>query len=154
MLPPASDVSSRHPAAVKYPSVVPLARSPALLLAIGLVHLMPVASVLAAGVPLWIFWLVVPLCVSSLGRECLVAVRLRNASLRPHSAGAQLTSSGQILEGRTLPSSVDMGALIVLHWQAEAGGKVQRFALLRDAFPAEDWRVLKIWLRWSVMRQA
>ncbi|MDB5814583.1 MAG: hypothetical protein JWN23_1700 [Rhodocyclales bacterium] len=45
-----------------------------------------------------------------------------------------------------------MGALIILHWQADAGGKLQRYALLRDAFTAEDWRVLKVWLRWSVTK--
>ncbi|MDB5888014.1 MAG: hypothetical protein JWM03_886 [Rhodocyclales bacterium] len=43
-----------------------------------------------------------------------------------------------------------MGALIILHWQADAGGKLQRYALLHDAFTAKDWRVLKVWLRWSV----
>jgi hypothetical protein len=73
--------------------------------------------------------------------------------LRPHAEGAQLILAEQSSEGRVLPSSVEMGALVVLHWQAEADRRTQRFALLRDAFSAEDWRKLKVWLRWSVLKQ-
>jgi hypothetical protein len=141
------------PAFIKYPSVVPLARSPALLLAIGLVHFMPAASVWGAAVPARVSGLVIVLCVLSAVREISLTRRLREISLRPHAEGAQLVSAGQISEGRVLRSSVDMGALVVLHWRAETDGSVQRFALLRDAFSAEDWRKLKVWLRWAVLRQ-
>jgi hypothetical protein len=124
------------------------------LLAIGVVHLMPLASVFGVGVPAWVRGVVCLLCVVSMVRECRAAMRLRTESLRPHADGAQLLSPALVLNGRVLPSSVDMGALLVLHWQGEAGGKPQRFTLLRDAFSAEEWRVLKVWLRWSVMPQA
>ncbi|HSD36135.1 MAG TPA: protein YgfX [Rhodocyclaceae bacterium] len=147
-------LAAEAPAIVTYPSVIPLARSPALLLAVGLVHLMPMASVFGTGVPVWVRWVVCVFCAASLARECRAVMRLRKESLRPHSDGAQLLLSGQELDGRVLPSSVDMGALVVLHWQAEMGGRLQRFTLLRDAFSAEEWRVLKVWLRWSVMPQA
>jgi hypothetical protein len=136
---------------VKPPAAIPLAWSPLLCLAIGLAHAVPLASVFSESVPGWIRWAVVPLCLASAIRSSFVAMRLRKASLRPHSEGVKLILHNDELEGRMLPSSVDMGALIVLHWQADAGGKVQCYALLRDAFTAEAWRGLKVWLRWSVI---
>jgi len=136
---------------VKPPAAIPLAWSPLLCLAIGLAHVFPLASAFFESVPAWVRWIVIPLCFASAIQSVFIAKRLRNASLRPHSEGAQLILHNAALEGRMLPSSVDMGVLIVLHWQADAGGKIQRYALLRDAFTAEDWRVLKIWLRWSVI---
>ncbi|MDB5799808.1 MAG: hypothetical protein JWL63_747 [Rhodocyclales bacterium] len=136
---------------VKPPATIPFAWSPLLCVAIGLAHIFPLASVLAESVPGWVRWAVVPLCLVSAMQSGFVAMRLRNARLCPHSEGAKLILPDAVLEGRMLPSSVDMGALIVLHWQADAGGKVRRYALLRDAFTAEDWRTLKVWLRWSIM---
>ncbi|MEC5388260.1 hypothetical protein VVD49_21185 [Uliginosibacterium sp. H3] len=138
----------------KYPSRISLARSSALWLAIGLVHLMPLASMLGAGVPLWVRCLVIVLCLVSIQRELRTARRLREASLRPHAEGAQLLVGERVFEGRVLPTSVDMGPLLILHWQAEMGGRQRRFALLRDAFSAEEWRVMKLWLHWSVMSQS
>ena len=115
---------------------------------------MPLVSVFGAGVPLWVRSTVCLLSVASIARECSTGIRLRQESLRPHSDGAQLLLPEQTLEGRVLPSSLDMGALVVLHWQAEGGSKLQRFTLVRDAFSAEEWRVLKVWLRWSVLSPA
>jgi len=140
---------------VKSPAVVSLAWSPLLCAAISLAHIVPLASVFVEGVPDWVRWSVIILCMLSAVRAWHIAARLRKSVLRPHAEGALLEwHSGEMLEGRVLSSSVDRGVLIVLHWRAEGSGQLQRFALLRDAFSAEDWRVLKIWLRWSIMKQA
>ena len=140
---------------MKPPAVVPLAWSPLLCAAIGFTHIIPFASVFAEGVPGWVRWCVIIFCLISGGCTWHIAALLRSGTLHPHAEGAQLIwHAGEALEGRLLSSSVDKGPLIVLHWRAEEGRQTQYFALLRDAFSTEDWRVLKVWLRWSIMKQA
>lgn len=125
-----------------------------LCLAIGCIHLLPIAAAFGVGVPVQLSWLVVLLCLGSAGRAMLIARSLRRVHLRPHAEGAQLLTPDGSHEGRVLSSSVDFGPLVVLHWQAEAGAKTHYYPLLRDAFCAEDWRLIKVWLRWSVIAQA
>lgn len=120
---------------------------------VGLAHLIPLASLFAEGVPVWVRCLIALLSLISGVNVWRIALSLHKAVLRPNAEGAQLLLPDRMVEGRVLPSSVDMGSLVVLHWQEHPVGKVRRYALLRDAFSAAEWRVLKVWVRWSVMKQ-
>jgi hypothetical protein len=139
---------------MKIPASIPLGWSPALMAATVLAHLSPPICVLAKAVPFPAVSLVAALSLVSAIYTASRWQHLRRCVLRPHAQGAQLIDGETVLEGRLLPSCVDMGSVLVLHWQGEASDKVRYFALGRDAFSAEEWRVLRIWLRWSITAQS
>lgn len=76
--------------------------------------------------------------------------RLRMAQLRPHQDGVSLVHGALVRRGRVLPESLVLGPLVVLHWLPEAGGRIERFCLLRDGFDADSWRQLCVWVRWAL----
>ncbi|GAA5168287.1 hypothetical protein [Viridibacterium curvum] len=101
-----------------------------------------VPRVLASGVWVvtpWILWL-----------SCRVGWRLRGACLKPDEDGAVLEVAGRPRRGRVLADSLVLGYCVVLVWVPEAGGRAERFCLLRDGFDVEAWRQLKIWVRWTL----
>ena len=136
------------------PRSISLEWSPALWLATIFVHVLVAASVLPAEVPIWARLLVWAGCAISLVANVRHAISLRSAALRPAEEGAVLRVGAVELQGRVLPDSVSVGSLIVLRWLPEGGGRVRRFCLLRPGFAAEEWRQLKIWLRWRVQSSA
>jgi hypothetical protein len=133
------------------PRSIPLKWSPALWLATIVVHALPLLACLPAEVPRWM-GLVVLAGVSVSAVAVLHSARRAQVSvLRPDSDGALLEIAEHRLRGRVLSASLDLGWLVILHWQPEGGGSRKYFCLLRDGFAVEDWRQLKLWVRWGLV---
>jgi hypothetical protein len=139
---------------VNIPRSISLEWSPALWLATIFVHALVATSVLPAEVPTWARVLVWAGCTISLGANVRHAISLRSAVLCPAEEGATLRLGAVELQGRVLRDSLSAGGLIVLHWLPEGGGRVRYFCLLKPGIAAEEWRQLKIWLRWRVQSSA
>lgn len=137
---------------MKAPRSIPLKWSPALRLATIFIHVVVALATAPAEVPLWAGICVWAGCLISAVR-CLQMERFARAtSLLPDESGVALLKSEGRQAGQLLISSVEMGCLVVLHWQPERG-ESRRFVLLCDGFGREAWRELKVWLRWRVLAQ-
>ena len=131
--------------------IIPLRYSPALCVAVLATHLLPLLLV-------WLIYLPGPVAVGvtllvllSAAQHGYMAYRRKAWRLLLHAAGhAQLQHSlpEPPEDICLLEQSRDLGWLIVVCWQPQAGGRVQRFALCRDGMPADAWRKLRVSLRW------
>lgn len=131
--------------------IIPLRYSPALRAALLATHLFPLVFVWLAHLAMPISVGVSLLLAGSAFWQLYVIRRRRGWRLLLHAAGhAQLQYSlaQTPAEIHLLSETRDLGWLIVLCWQSEAGGRVERFALCSDGLPAEVWRKLRISLRW------
>lgn len=114
-----------------------------------LAHGVPLACLIADGVPGWARLLV------SLGAGASALWQFRRVqSLRQQRV--IVLSSGEACLHMPLgcvqielqAGSVDLGWLIVLRWRELETGRYARVALTREAFEAEDWRALRRCVRW------
>ncbi|GAB4063780.1 protein YgfX [Uliginosibacterium sediminicola] len=139
---------------IEAPRSIPLEWSPALKLATIFVHLLPLVCSVPESVPAWCRALVGLLCSISAIRCVLRLRRLRGAVLLPDESGALFMRGALRQRGLVLPGSHGMGPFLVLHWQPESGASAQHFVLMRDAFSAQAWRQLQVWLRWRIQTGA
>jgi toxin CptA len=123
-----------------------------------LAHIAALAVMLFVNIPLW-----VPLiAAAALAVHLLVVIRRQALLLTPDAAAAI-----EIRSDNTLAVQVRGGAwneyavlgntyvspyLTVLNLQQTDGHAVRRITLLPDSLDAEDFRKLRVWLRWKEAR--
>lgn len=131
--------------------IVPLRHSPFLCAALLAAHLLPLLAVWLSHLSVFEAAGVTVLVAISAGIHLCRVRRRHGWRLLLHAAGhAQLqrTLAQPPVDVLLLTESRDLGWLIVLCWQPEGSGQVERFALCRDGMPAETWRKLRVSLRW------
>lgn len=133
------------------PVVLALRWSPALRAALVFMHLLPVFVVCSAGVSVFLCGGVSAVAAVSALWSWHAARQARFRHIVLHASG-----DAELLEARVASApilvrstSVDLGWLVVLHWLPFSGGRTQRTVLCRDAYPVEDWRALRRWVRWQ-----
>lgn len=136
------------------PPVVPLRLSPSLRIGAVLAHVMPLSALLAPEVPGWARMLVCVIVAASAWRGYRHVRRIHDDHLRLKTEGApELSHASNAAAAEVLPSSTDMGPLIVLHLR-DGDGRIHRYPLTPDGMDAEQWRGLKIWFRWRAKNAA
>lgn len=130
------------PAAPLSISLVPSHR---LLLVQALAHLAAAAAVLASHIPSWTAALLLLLIGASLARwrrpPAVSALVLRGDG-RMETVGADGTASEAAVHSHT----VVLPFLVVLLYRQQ--GRLRALTLFADSLSAEDFRQLRLWLRW------
>ncbi len=130
------------------------------LLAIQLAaHLVAAVAVLASGIPGWLMATLLALVGASLARMRgsmpVTGLILRgDGSLATVGAdGDPKGVQGQATEATVHPHTLVMSGLVVLVFRQQ--GRLRALTLLADSLAVEDFRQLRLWLRWrSVAAQA
>ena len=116
-----------------------------LLLMQSAAHVVAAGAVLAAAIPAWLMTILLVLIGASLARVCRLpsveTLRLRGDG-RLEKVGAGDTACELVVH----PHTVVLPFLVVLLYRQE--GRLQSLTLLGDSLAAEDFRQLRIWLRW------
>lgn len=131
------------------PFVFPLRSSRTLILASISVHLLVLGSVVVDESPRGVTAFVLMCAAASIVWQWRRNVYFSRLSLRltaSHEVWLQTPAAEAQIE--ILPSSVDLGWLIVLHWRVMESGREDRMALTCEAFSSQDWRALRRFLRW------
>ena len=124
---------------------VSLKPSQHLLLIQSLAHAVAAGAVLTATLPAWLAAVLLLLIGASLARVRRVSpveTLLLSGDGRLETVGAGGTASEAIVHPHTLVLSF----LVVLLYREE--GRLRSMTLLRDSLTAEDFRQLRLWLRW------
>ena len=108
-------------------------------------HVVAAGAVLAATVPSWLAAVLLVLIGASLARQRaplqVVSLVLRGDG-RLETVGADGTATEAVVHPHTLVLSF----LVVLLYRQE--GRLRSLTLLGDSLDAEDFRQLRLWLRW------
>ena len=116
-----------------------------LLLVQLLAHAAAAGAVLASAIAPWIAAVLLLLVGASLARQRAitpVAALLLRGDGRCETVGADGTASEAVIHPHTLV----LAFLIVLLYRQD--GRLRSLTLLGDSLPAEDFRQLRLWLRW------
>ncbi len=108
-------------------------------------HLAAVGAVLAAMLPYWLAMLLLLLIGASLARArraSLVATLVLHGDGRLETTGADGTSR----EVSVHPHTLVLPFLVVLLYRQD--GRLRSLTLLADSLAADDFRQLRLWLRW------
>lgn len=119
--------------------------SPRLLLVQLLAHTVAAGAVLASAIAPWVAALLLLLVGASLARQrgsIPVAGLLLHGDGRCETVGADGTASEVVIHPHTLV----LAFLIVLLYRQD--GRLRSLTLLGDSLPEEDFRQLRLWLRW------
>ena len=124
---------------------VHLKPSPRLLVIQSLAHLVAAGAVLAANLPRWLAAVCLLLVGASLAR---VRRPLQVSSLVLGGDGAIeiVGADGTTSEAVVHPHTLVLAFLVVLLYRQQ--GRLRSMALLGDSLPEEDFRQLRLWLRW------
>lgn len=133
-----------------------IAAGPSRQLAILVAGMHGFAAAMFALLPLpsWIAVVVLPLLAASawftLRRDCLRSLpgALVGLRLQADRRCEFLTRSGDWREAELLGSSFVSPYLTVLNLRPEGGRLARHLVLLPDALEAEDFRRLRVWLKW------
>ena len=118
-------------------------------------HGAAIAVIAAVDMPLWLKLI----AFAALFLNCLLEVR-RTALLLPPDAVVAIeissdnvltiqTRRGDWLECEVLGSTYVMSCLAIVNLKHTDSGASRRIAILPDSIAAEDFRQLRIWLRWK-----
>jgi toxin CptA len=128
------------------PLTIPLRPSRRLLLAQSMVHLVAVGAVLVSTIPSWLMALLLLLVGLSLARQrrlpTVAAIVLRGDG-NIEIVGADGTANEAVVHPHTLVLSF----LVVLLYRQQ--GRLRSLTLPGDSLAAEDFRQLRLWLRWQ-----
>ncbi|MCX7147823.1 MAG: hypothetical protein NTY05_00200 [Rhodocyclales bacterium] len=116
-----------------------------LLLIQSLAHVAAAGAVLAATLPSWLAVALLILTGASLARlrQALpVAALVLNGDGGLETVGADGTASEAVVH----PHTFVLSFLVVLLYRQE--GRLRSLTLLSDSLAAEDFRQLRLWLRW------
>lgn len=125
----------------------------ALLLAVA--HLCAVAAAWLLSIPWWIKLALLAVILASAGHQLLRLTgqsRIRRLILKDEGYLEFLREDGTSGEARVHPQTTVTPLLVVL--LLRQAGRIEALALLPDALDAEDFRLLRLWLRWCVARDA
>jgi len=127
------------------PLSVSIRPSRRLLLIQSAAHVAAAASVLAATLPAWLAALLLLLVGASLARLRAtppVAMLILRGDGRLETVGADGTATEAVVQ----PHTFVLSFLVVLLYRQE--GRSRALTLLADSLAAEDFRQLRLWLRW------
>jgi toxin CptA len=121
-------------------------------------HGAAIAAVVAVDMPLWLKLIAAAALILSL----FLTVRREALLLTPDAAVALEISAddvlsiqtrrGEWLECEVLGSTYVMSFLSILNLRQTDGGATTRIVILPDSIAAEDFRKLRVWLRWGRAR--
>ena len=121
---------------------------------LAVAHGAAIAAVVVVEMPLWLTFVVMVALIANLSLE------LRHASLRmPDAVVAIEISSGNVLSIQTrrgewleyevLGNTYVLSFLTILNLKQTDSGASKRIVILPDSIAAEDFRKLRVWLRWK-----
>ncbi|MFA4968694.1 MAG: protein YgfX [Sulfuritalea sp.] len=108
-------------------------------------HVVAAAAVLAASLPPWLAAILLVLIGASLARvraKSPLSMLVLRGDGRLETVGADGTASEAVVHPHTLVLSF----LVVLLYRQQ--GRLRALTLLADSLAAEDYRQLRLWLRW------
>ena len=132
-----------------------LQRSRILAAILVIAHGASIAGIAFAGIPLWGVPVVAVILIAHLAfcirRDVLLMTpsAVVGIEVGPDNLVNVETRSGGWREYEVLGSTYVMPYLTVMQLQRTAGGAVKRVVLLPDSLPAEDFRRLRVRLRWQ-----
>lgn len=128
------------------PLTIPLRPSRRLLLVQSVAHLSAAGAVLASTIPSWLMALILLLVGLSLARQRrlppVAAIVLRGDGAI-EIVGADATAR----EAEVHPHTVVLSFLVVLLYRQQ--GRLRSLTVPDDSLAAEDFRRLRLWLRWQ-----
>ena len=132
---------------MQFPIIIELHRSRNLLLLLLLLHLLAAASLIALPLS-WVLSVcfLVPLAVSVyyvFSPRKIVALRL----FEHGQLDCRLLGGGW-LAASLMPESTVFNPLVVLRLRIDEEPGVNSLALIADHFRSDDFRILRLWLRW------
>jgi len=118
-------------------------------------HGAAIAMVVLAGMPLWLDLIAIAALVAN-----LVFVARQTALLRAPDAvlGLEITSDDKLsiqtrrggwIECEVLGSTYVISFLTILNLKGIDSGRTMRAVIMPDSLDAEDFRKLRVWLRWK-----
>ena len=121
---------------------------------LAVAHGAAIAAVVVVEMPLWLTFVVMVALIANLSLE------LRHASLRMPDAVVAIevssdnvlsvqTRRGESLEYEVLGNTYVLSFLAILNLKQTDSGASKRVVILPDSIAAEDFRKLRVWLRWK-----
>ena len=121
---------------------------------LAVAHGAAIAAVVVVEMPLWLTFVVMVALIANLSLE------LRHASLRMPDAAVAIeissdnvfsvqTRRGEWLEYEVLGNTYVLSFLAILNLKQTDNGAAKRIVILPDSIAAEDFRKLRVWLRWK-----
>jgi hypothetical protein len=138
---------------VQFPIQIELRRSRLLLVLLLLFHVFALACVLVLPWPwalrAFLFYLIMLSAGYSVRVSRIVALRLSE------QAEIECTvATGDRISAKVRPDSTVFSQLIVLRLQLDDEKRIRNLPLLPDSLSAEQFRVLRLWLRWHAKERA
>lgn len=137
------------------PLFLHLRPSPRLAILLLLVHALAAAAVGLAGLPFGVtalLWILLPFSAFHLIRHhALLRASGSPLRLQTREDGSveYQTREGKWLRLHLLPQSTLFPFLAVLCLRPAQGGRNRALTIFSDALSPEDWRRLRVWLRWQ-----
>ena len=128
------------------PLPVSLKPSRRLLLIQSLAHVAAAAAVLAASLPSWLAAALLVLAGASLARQRRPRLPVETLILCGDGRLQTVGADGAAGEAAVHPHTLVLPFLVVLLYRQE--GRLRSLTLLADSLAAEDFRQLRLWLRW------
>ncbi|MBI5792969.1 MAG: hypothetical protein HZA63_15990 [Rhodocyclales bacterium] len=128
------------------PLTIPLRPSRRLLLAQSLAHLAAAAAVMASTIPSWLAALLLALVGLSLARRRR-SLPVSAILLRGDGNIEIVGADGAANEAVVHPHTLVLSFLVVLLYRQQ--GRLRSLTLPGDSFAFEDFRELRLWLRWQ-----
>lgn len=116
-----------------------------LLLIQSLAHLVAAGAVLAANLPAWLAAVLLLLTGASLARMRRPPA-VASLALRGDGSIEIVGADGTASEAVVHPHTLVLSFLVVLLYRQQ--GLLRSMTLLEDSLPDEDFRQLRLWLRW------
>ena len=127
------------------PHSVAIKPSRRLLVIQSVAHMAGVGAVLASALPSWVAVVLLLSIGASLARLRRV-LSVENLLLHGDGRLETVGPEGQSGEALVHPHTLVLSFLVVLLYRQD--GRLRSMTLLGDSLPAEDFRQLRLWLRW------
>lgn len=114
-----------------------------------------IAVVVAVGMPPWLQWIAVTALVVNFTWDVRRSALLRSPDavvaieIAADDAFSIQTRRGGWIECKVLGSTYVTAFLSILNLEAQGSGGTRRAVILPDSIDAEDFRKLRVWLRWK-----
>ncbi len=133
---------------MQFPIAIALRRSRLLRVLTVVLHGLAAASLFVLPWPLSIRCLLLAILAVSLWRQIFRTSRVVGLCLAASGELSCQLASGEQVFVRVQPDSVVFSQLLVLRVRDGESGRLETLALLPDSMPSEQFRVLRLWLRW------
>jgi len=133
---------------MQFPIAIALRRSHVLLVLTVVLHGLAAASLAVLPWPLSLRGLLLVTLASELWRPIRRPSRVVGLRLAASGELSFQFANGEQAVVRVQPDSVVFSQLLVLRVRDGESGRLQTLALLPDSMPSEQFRELRLWLRW------